>query len=250
MLVVREGLGREQQDGRARVGRVGDGFGDGELVAAGLPGRRAGGDHGVSPAADGVDRLGLVAPERAFVDAVGQVGGERGPHETVALRSGGEIFDVDESPVGREALEQSVEGRRRVVGERHGAMLRRVDGRIPRVSSDTVRTVDIVVHSHIEGSWCVLTVAGELDVVGAPELRQQVMRTVADGHRHLVLDLRGVDYVDSFGLGVLVGALKRVRLLDGDLRLVVGEPRVRRVLELCDLDRVFTLHADVEGAVA
>lgn len=116
--------------------------------------------------------------------------------------------------------------------------------------SDTVRRVDIVVHAHRDGRWSVLTVAGELDVVGAPELRQHVMRAVAGGLHHLVLDLRGVDYVDSFGLGVLIGSLKRVRLLDGDLQLVVTEARVRRVLELCDLDRVFTLHGDVSAAVA
>ena len=116
--------------------------------------------------------------------------------------------------------------------------------------SDTVRRVDIVVHAHRDGQWSVLTVAGELDVVGAPELRQHVMHAVADGLHHLVLDLSGVGFIDSFGLGVLIGALKRVRLLDGDLQLVVTEPRVRRVLEMCDLDRVFTLHGDVRAAVA
>lgn len=115
--------------------------------------------------------------------------------------------------------------------------------------SGTVRSVDIVVHAHRDGRWSVLTVAGELDVVGAPELRQHVMHAVSDGLHHLVLDLTGVDFIDSFGLGVLIGALKRVRLLDGDLQLVVTEPRVRRVLELCDLDRVFTLHTDLRRAV-
>lgn len=109
--------------------------------------------------------------------------------------------------------------------------------------------MDIVVHAHASGDWTVLTVAGELDVVGAPELRQHVLREVAAGHHHLVFDLTGVDYVDSFGLGVLIGSLKRVRLLDGDLRLVVPEARVRRVLEVCDLDRVFTLHHDLDQAM-
>jgi anti-sigma B factor antagonist len=109
--------------------------------------------------------------------------------------------------------------------------------------------VDLVVHAHASGDWTVLTVAGELDVVGAPELRQHVLREVAAGHSRLVFDLTGVDYVDSFGIGVLVGSLKRVRLLDGDLRLVVPGPRVRRVLELCDLDRVFTLHPDLDAAM-
>ena len=93
-----------------------------------------------------------------------------------------------------------------------------------------------------------VTVAGELDVVGGPDLRQAVMHEVQAGNRHLVLDLSGVDFLDSFGLGVIVGALKRVRLLDGDLRIVVPEPRIRRVFEVCDLDRVFDLHTDVEVA--
>lgn len=95
-----------------------------------------------------------------------------------------------------------------------------------------------------------LTVAGELDVVGGPDLRQAVMAEVRDGHTRLVLDLTGVDFVDSFGLGVVVGALKRARLLDGDLRVVVPEPRVRRIFEVCDLDRVFELHTSVAAAVA
>ncbi len=95
-----------------------------------------------------------------------------------------------------------------------------------------------------------MTVAGELDVVGGPELRQAVMAEARDGHARLVLDLTGVDFIDSFGLGVVIGALKRTRLLDGDLRLVVPEPRVRRVFEVCDLDRVLELHPSVDHAIA
>ncbi|MEM9466213.1 MAG: STAS domain-containing protein [Actinomycetota bacterium] len=109
--------------------------------------------------------------------------------------------------------------------------------------------MDLVVHTHTTGDWTILTIAGEVDVVGAPELRQHVLREVAAGHHRLVFDLAGVDYIDSFGLGVLIGSLKRVRLLDGDLRLVSPGSRVRRVLEVCDLDRVFTLHDDLDQAM-
>lgn len=101
-----------------------------------------------------------------------------------------------------------------------------------------------------QGQWWVSTVAGDLDVVGGPELRQHVVTQVHDGRRHLVLDLSAVDFIDSFGLGVLVGALKRTRLQDGDLRVVVPAPRIRRVFEVCDLDRVFKLHKTVQEAVA
>ena len=109
--------------------------------------------------------------------------------------------------------------------------------------------MQLVSHRHDEGPWTVITVAGELDVMGGPELRALVVREVAAGNPRLVLDLTGVDFIDSFGLGVVVGALKRTRLLDGDLRLVVPEPRIRRVFEVCDLDRVFALHTTVADAV-
>ena len=91
-------------------------------------------------------------------------------------------------------------------------------------------------------------VAGELDVVGGPELRQHVMKETKAGNSDLVLDLAGVDFIDSFGLGVLVGALKRARLAGGDIRLVIPEPRIRRVLEVCDLDRVFRIEDTAEDA--
>ena len=107
-----------------------------------------------------------------------------------------------------------------------------------------------LVETFHEGPWSITAVVGELDVVGGPELRQHVMAQVGEGSSRLVLDLSGVDFIDSFGLGVIVGALKRTRLLDGDLRVVVPAPRIRRVFEVCDLDRVFKLHKTVQEAVS
>ncbi len=101
--------------------------------------------------------------------------------------------------------------------------------------------MQLVVHPHRHGDRTVLGVVGDLDVVGAPELRQRVIETLAGGTTRLVLDLTGVDFVDSFGLGVVVGALKRVRQHGGDLVVVCPEPRVRRVFELVDLDRILPL---------
>lgn len=127
------------------------------------------------------------------------------------------------------------------------AVRRGADGVATRIS---VVPMQIVTATHRVGDWTVVTVAGDLDVVGGPDLRQAVMREVRAGRTRLVLDLTGVDFLDSFGLGVIVGALKRVRLLDGDLRLVVPEPRLQRVFEVCDLDRVFEMYRDVEAAGA
>ena len=97
--------------------------------------------------------------------------------------------------------------------------------------------------------WTVLTVGGDLDVVGAPDLRQAVVTAVADGSRLLALDLSELDFVDSFGIGAVVGALKRLRQRGGDLALVCPSARIRRVFEICDLDRILALHESI-AAVA
>ena len=93
--------------------------------------------------------------------------------------------------------------------------------------------------------WTILSVGGDLDVVGAPDLRQAVVAAVAGGSRLVVLDLSDLDFVDSFGIGAVVGALKRLRQRGGDLALVCPSPRIRRVFEICDLDRILALHDSI-----
>ena len=92
----------------------------------------------------------------------------------------------------------------------------------------------------------VLVLVGELDLAGAPRLRQAVVAETSAGERHVVLDLTAVDFIDSTGWGGVGGALRRLRTHDGELSVVCPEPRLRRVFEMCDLDRVFTLHGSVD----
>lgn len=77
-------------------------------------------------------------------------------------------------------------------------------------------------------------------------MRQAVVTAVAEGSRLLALDLSELDFVDSFGLGAVVGALKRVRQRGGELALVCPSSRIRRVFEICDLDRILALHDSVD----
>ncbi len=65
-----------------------------------------------------------------------------------------------------------------------------------------------------------------------------------------MVDLEGVDFLDSTGLGVLIGGLKRVRSHDGDLSLVCTEPRILKVFEITGLTKVFAIHDTVDAAVA
>ena len=104
-------------------------------------------------------------------------------------------------------------------------------------------------HRISRNPWTVLVLRGDLDMAGAPRLHQEVAQLVAAGDARLVLDLAAVDFIDSTGLGAVIGALRRVRSHDGELVLVCPEPRLQRVSAMCDLDRVFGLHGPVDAAV-
>ena len=99
------------------------------------------------------------------------------------------------------------------------------------------------------GDCAVLRIAGEIDVYTAPEVRQGVIRLIDDGTLHIIVDLRGVDFLDSTGLGVLAGSLKRLRMLDGSLNLVTSADRILQIFQLTGLTRAFALHSSVPDAI-
>lgn len=100
------------------------------------------------------------------------------------------------------------------------------------------------------GAWTVVAVAGEIDVATAPRLRKEAIAIVADGHHLVVLDLEAVDFLDSTGLGVLIGVLRRINAVGGELRLVCSTPRILDLFTLTGLDRVFDLRESVADATA
>ncbi len=100
-----------------------------------------------------------------------------------------------------------------------------------------------------QNGWAVLAVRGEVDVYTAPRLREKLVELVSEGKSRIVVDLEAVEFLDSTGLGVLVGGLKRVRTNDGELRLVCTQNRILRVFEITGLTKVFDIHDGVDKAV-
>ena len=109
--------------------------------------------------------------------------------------------------------------------------------------------MDLRLDVSVHGEWSVLRVGGEVDVATAPRMRERLISLVNDQRFFLVVDLSDVDFIDSTGLGVLIGALKRVRSRDGDLHLVCGDQRILRVFEITGLDQVFQIHETIDAAV-
>jgi len=94
----------------------------------------------------------------------------------------------------------------------------------------------------------VLDVGGEIDVYTAPKLRERLIEIVNSGQKHVVVDLSRVEFLDSTGLGVLVGAHRRLRAREGSLRLVCPHERLLKVFRITGLDNVFDIRPSVEEA--
>ena len=94
-----------------------------------------------------------------------------------------------------------------------------------------------------------IALTGRLDVSAASEVRAVLHDALDAGTGDLVVDLSGVEVVDATGLGVLLGADRRAKLLGRQLVLRDAAPRVRRILRVTRLHRVLTLDAPVAQAV-
>jgi anti-sigma B factor antagonist len=94
----------------------------------------------------------------------------------------------------------------------------------------------------------VLEVGGEVDVYTAPRLRERLVELVDAGSRNVVVDLGRVDFLDSTGLGVLVGALKRLRAAGGTFALVCSKEPLLKIFRITALDQVFPIFTSVEAA--
>jgi anti-sigma B factor antagonist len=99
-------------------------------------------------------------------------------------------------------------------------------------------------------SHAVVDVKGEIDVYTAPKLRESLIELVSEGSYNVVVNLEDVDFLDSTGLGVLVGALKRVKAHDGTLSLVCTQDKILKIFKITGLTRVFDIHDSVDEATS
>jgi anti-sigma B factor antagonist len=92
-----------------------------------------------------------------------------------------------------------------------------------------------------------VSVAGEVDLATAPELKEALGEVVGNGAHGVLVDLSKATFIDSTTLGVLMGAVKRLRPAGGELAIACHDPNIRKIFEITLLDRVFQIF-DTPGA--
>jgi anti-sigma B factor antagonist len=102
----------------------------------------------------------------------------------------------------------------------------------------------------VSPSTAVIQPAGRLDMLWSVELRSRLLAALEAGYRYQVVDLALVTFIDSSGLGALIGGLKACRQANGDMRIARPQRQARTVLQLTTLDRILTPFSSVEEALA
>ncbi len=100
------------------------------------------------------------------------------------------------------------------------------------------------------GDFVTLAVRGELDAATAPKLKSKLVELVGEVHHSIVLDLGGVDFIDSSALGVILSAWKLMRSQDGNLVIVSPHSRITRIFEITGLTLSISVQATAEQALA
>lgn len=108
--------------------------------------------------------------------------------------------------------------------------------------------MDLTLDRRTHGSWAVVDVGGELDLYTAPSFRESVLEAAGDSEPpKVIVDFRGLGFIDSSGLGAIVACLKNLRERGGDMTLVAPEGSgLRRLMDLTGLDRVLTLYPSTD----
>jgi len=108
--------------------------------------------------------------------------------------------------------------------------------------------MDLDITTAQDGDVCRVTVQGEIDVYTSPALKAEIASAVESGCVNLVVDIEGVGFIDSSGLGVLVSGLRRVKETSGSMHIVCTRESILKIFRITGLDRVFPIFSNAEEA--
>ena len=109
---------------------------------------------------------------------------------------------------------------------------------------------DLQIETRMVQEIPVLDLKGEVDSYNSPKLREKMVSLIDAGSANLVINLAGVDYIDSTGLGTLVGGLKRASEKGGAIRIICPNEQIHKVFNITGLVKVFPIFQTEQEAFA
>jgi len=109
--------------------------------------------------------------------------------------------------------------------------------------------MDLQINVRNNGSVPIIDLTGEVDAYTSARFREAMVDLIETGAAHLIISMMKVEYIDSSGLGALVGGLKRSTERGGRIVIVCDNPQIRKVFEITGLEKVFPLYDAEDEAV-
>ena len=110
--------------------------------------------------------------------------------------------------------------------------------------------MDLQIEIRRNGEYAILDLVGEVDAYTAGRFREIMLSVIEEGHKDVIVSMQKVEYIDSSGLGALVGGLKRVSEKNGKIVIVCDNQQVKKVFEITGLEKVFQIFAEEHEAIA
>ncbi|MFD5492412.1 STAS domain-containing protein [Streptomyces sp. NPDC001812] len=114
--------------------------------------------------------------------------------------------------------------------------------------TNIIRHENMMASYDVVNGWTVVEADGEVDAHTAPMIREGVLRLLDEGHRHFVLELGFVTFMDSMGLGVIVAITKRIREHEGSLRIASVSGRILRIFDLSGMRESYEIYPSAAEA--
>jgi anti-sigma B factor antagonist len=108
--------------------------------------------------------------------------------------------------------------------------------------------LNIALKTENDGETLVFVLSGSLDLATAPTVRAALLDAIEKAHHNLIVDLSQLEFLDSTGLGVLIGAHRRTSERNGTFRLVISNGPISRLLNITGLIAVFSVYHSLEDA--
>jgi anti-sigma B factor antagonist len=116
------------------------------------------------------------------------------------------------------------------------------------IRDNIIRHESMMVSYSVRNGWTVVEVDGDVDIHTAGMIREAVSKLLDKGHSHFVLDLDFVAFMDSMGLGAVVGIMKRIRGQHGSMRIASASSRILRIFEISGLRENYEFFPSIEEA--
>ncbi len=96
------------------------------------------------------------------------------------------------------------------------------------------------------GGVSVIELRGEIDLSTSPSFKEKVYEIIESGKKDVVIDLNGLEFMDSTGLGVLVATLKKTSVEGGSIRLICNKRSILKIFTITGLDKVFSIYDNLQ----